>query len=305
MCRGGVQPAGRHGGACPAAAATQDAGRTDAVVREAMAGYQDALKALDGGTEPQAQSPTGRPAPGGLRELTLEESVALALEQNLDIQVARLDPQSVDFQVAGFRNTFRPLLSTTFGQRDQVQLPTSQLNGGARRQQRHDDLQLRRGPGAADWRRPVPQRGLQQLAASTRRTCSPTSTRATTASFGRVRPADAARLQDRQHPPAARGLADQPRHLGRASGPPSRRPSPTSGTPIGISSSRAAPWTWPGARCRWPTRSSTTTRRGSKSARSRRSTSCRRRPKRPRAARRWRRPRRRPRPPTSRSSASW
>lgn len=108
-----------------------DTSRTDNVVREAMAGYQDAMKTLESGAEPAAQSPIGRVAAGGTRTLTLEESVALALEQNLDIQVARLEPQSVDLQSAGFRNTFRPVLSSTFGQRDQVQPPTSQLNGGA------------------------------------------------------------------------------------------------------------------------------------------------------------------------------
>jgi outer membrane protein TolC len=111
--------------------ATTDASRTDSVVREAMAGYQDAVKALDAGAVPEAQSPTGRVAPGGTRPLTLEESVGLALEQNLDIQVSRLEPQSVDLQAAGFRNTFRPVLSSTFGLRDQVQPPTNQLNGGA------------------------------------------------------------------------------------------------------------------------------------------------------------------------------
>lgn len=118
-------------GAKAQSAATQDTARTDSVVREAMAGYQDALQALDSGTRADTQSPTGRLAPGGLRELTLEESVALALEQNLDIQLSRLEPQSVDLQTAGFRNTYRPVLSSTFGQRDQVQPPTSQLNGGA------------------------------------------------------------------------------------------------------------------------------------------------------------------------------
>ena len=65
-----------------------------------------------------------------MRELTLEESVTLALEKNLDIQVSRLEPDSVDLQVAGFQNTYRPVFTTTFGQRDVVNPPTSQLNGG-------------------------------------------------------------------------------------------------------------------------------------------------------------------------------
>jgi outer membrane protein TolC len=108
---------------------SQDAARTESVVRDAMAAYDAALRSVDAARAPD-QSPTGRPSPGGVRELSLEDSVALALDQNLDIQVSRLEPQSTALQVAGFQNTFRPVLSTTFGQRDQVQPPTSQLNGG-------------------------------------------------------------------------------------------------------------------------------------------------------------------------------
>jgi len=110
---------------------SQDAARHDAVVQDALAAYTAALRSVDEPAGGAGQSPTGRQAPGGTRDLTLEEAVALALEQNLDIQVSRLEPQSVDLQTAGFRNTYLPVFSTTFGQRDQVQPPTSQLNGGA------------------------------------------------------------------------------------------------------------------------------------------------------------------------------
>jgi outer membrane protein len=121
--------------AAPAAWAGQsssspDAARQDAVVQDALAAYTAALRSVDEAAGGAGQSPTGRQAPGGTRDLTLEEAVALALEQNLDIQVSRLEPQSVDLQTAGFRNTYLPVFSTTFGQRDQVQPPTSQLNGG-------------------------------------------------------------------------------------------------------------------------------------------------------------------------------
>jgi outer membrane protein len=110
--------------------AAEDAARTDSVVREALAGYQEALKSLDPAPAPDPQSPIGRMAPGGTRQLSMEESVALALEQNLDIQVSRLDPQSVDLQVAGFRNTYRPSLTSTFGQRGQTLPATTTLAGG-------------------------------------------------------------------------------------------------------------------------------------------------------------------------------
>lgn len=117
----------------PGAAQTNppsDEARTAAVIREAMDGYSAAMRTLEAPRTSADQSPLGRIAPGGVRELTLEQSVELALERNLDIQVSRLEPQSVDLVIAGLRNTFRPVLSTTLGERDQVQPPTSQLNGG-------------------------------------------------------------------------------------------------------------------------------------------------------------------------------
>jgi outer membrane protein len=105
-----------------------DQSRTDAVVREAMKSYRQGLNDM------RDVSATGQPgtSSGDLRELRLEEAVSLALEKNLDIQVAKLEPQSVDFLVAGFRNQFMPLLSSTVGMRDQYQLPTRSINGGDR-----------------------------------------------------------------------------------------------------------------------------------------------------------------------------
>lgn len=105
-----------------------DPSRTDAVVRGALKSYQDGLNDLKEATSP-LQPGT---ASGNLRELRLEEAVSLALEKNLDIQVAKLEPQSVDFLVAGFKNTYRPVLSSTVGQRENFQLPTRTLTGGTR-----------------------------------------------------------------------------------------------------------------------------------------------------------------------------
>ena len=106
--------------------ASADSTRTDSVVKEAMRAYQ---QGLDGIRETSTQPGT---ASGDLRELRLEEAVTLALEKNLDIQVARLEPQSVDFQIAGFQNQFQPVLASTVGQRDLFQLPTRTINGGTR-----------------------------------------------------------------------------------------------------------------------------------------------------------------------------
>jgi outer membrane protein TolC len=103
-----------------------DTARTESVVRQAMRTYQ---QGLDGIKEPVVQPGTSS---GDLRELRLEEAVLIALEKNLDIQVAKLEPQSVDFQIAGFQNQFQPVLASTVGQRDLFQLPTRTINGGTR-----------------------------------------------------------------------------------------------------------------------------------------------------------------------------
>jgi outer membrane protein TolC len=108
-----------------------ESARQDAVVKQAMQTYQQGLEAIikDAvairGNQPGTSS-------GQLRELRLEEAVTLALEKNLDIQVAKLEPQSTDYLIVGVRNQFQPVLASTIGQRDLFQLPTRTINGGTR-----------------------------------------------------------------------------------------------------------------------------------------------------------------------------
>ena len=104
-----------------------DVARQDSVVQQALLAYRHGLNDLEPATTAQPGTNSG-----DLREIRLEEAVSLALEKNLDIQVAKLDPQAADFLIAGFRNTYRPSFSSTLGLRDQYQLPTSSLNGGTK-----------------------------------------------------------------------------------------------------------------------------------------------------------------------------
>jgi len=108
---------------------TVDTARTNTVVEQAMQTYRQGLHEIRDLIVPATQPGT---TSGALRELRLEEAVTLALEKNLDIQVARLEPQSVDYQIAGFRNQYQPVLASTVGQRDLFQLPTRTINGGTR-----------------------------------------------------------------------------------------------------------------------------------------------------------------------------
>ena len=59
---------------------------------------------------PSALQPADRP----VRHLSVDEAVTLALEQNLDLRVERLNPQIQDLSVAEARSVYAPTLSTTF-----------------------------------------------------------------------------------------------------------------------------------------------------------------------------------------------
>jgi outer membrane protein len=110
----------------PAESQTQDS-----LVRDALARYQAGLDALQNGavpTEPATATQASRP----VREVRLSDVVQLALEKNLDIAVERLSPQAVDLQIAGLKNSFLPIATSTIGQRDNFQLPRDQLQGGQR-----------------------------------------------------------------------------------------------------------------------------------------------------------------------------
>jgi outer membrane protein TolC len=110
----------------PFSAAAQDA-RHEALVREAVARF-DAESATVAPAAPAAAAVQVT----GLRELRLADAVELALKQNLDIAVERLNPDAVAFQLAGLKNNYRPSATSTIGQRSQVNPPTNQLNGGQR-----------------------------------------------------------------------------------------------------------------------------------------------------------------------------
>ena len=76
-----------------------------------------------------------QPAPAGLAsgpiaELTVDEAVARALERNLDIAVERVNPQTFDASLAAIYGTYRPIVNSTLLKAFSVQLPTSQLIGG-------------------------------------------------------------------------------------------------------------------------------------------------------------------------------
>ena len=66
---------------------------------------------------------------GPTRRLTIEEAVQLALEQNLDVQVAKVDPQLAKLAVDQARGVWLPQLSGNILFRNSDQVPDSTLAG--------------------------------------------------------------------------------------------------------------------------------------------------------------------------------
>ena len=72
----------------------------------------------------------GQMANRPLLRLSLDEAVELALDQNLNIRVQRLNPLIQDLSIADVRSAWAPNLSTTFQNNSQTAPATNQLSGG-------------------------------------------------------------------------------------------------------------------------------------------------------------------------------
>jgi len=70
---------------------------------------------------PPAVLQPGRP----VRELSVDEAIVLALDQNLDLRVERLNPLIEDFRVAEARSVYAPVVATTLAQRNRTYPATS------------------------------------------------------------------------------------------------------------------------------------------------------------------------------------
>jgi outer membrane protein TolC len=82
-----------------------------------------------------AQTTPGTPAaaqPGAVvRPMSIDEAVATSLEQNLDLQVQRINPQLQDLTTAQFRASYAPNFVSTLSSSDATQPSTSFLSGSA------------------------------------------------------------------------------------------------------------------------------------------------------------------------------
>ncbi|MGH9176077.1 MAG: TolC family protein, partial [Vicinamibacterales bacterium] len=67
---------------------------------------------------------------GPVRRLSIDEAVALALEQNIDLQVDRIDPQVQDYSIAVARSGWTPVFFSSLQTRNQTN-PPQDVFGGA------------------------------------------------------------------------------------------------------------------------------------------------------------------------------
>jgi outer membrane protein TolC len=67
----------------------------------------------------------------GTRRLTIDEAVALALEQNVDLQVDRIDPQIQDYSISVARSGWTPVFFSTFTTRSQTNPPQDVFGGNS------------------------------------------------------------------------------------------------------------------------------------------------------------------------------
>lgn len=72
---------------------------------------------------------TTPPAQGPVRRMSIDDAVATAIEQNLDLQVQRFNPQIQDANSAQFEAAYTPTFTTSLALADQTQPPSSFLSG--------------------------------------------------------------------------------------------------------------------------------------------------------------------------------
>ena len=156
------------------------------------------------------------PAQSDIRRISIDEAVALALENNLDLQVERID--SADPGPERRRGPERLHADVPLQHRLERADPAAGVSAGRQRQpDRRQQLVVR-----------LRLRRAQQVGRQLQRRRSTTRGPPPTTIFNQLQPAArlerqrqlhaavAAQLQDRRHAPAAAGVAEEPRDLGRA-----------------------------------------------------------------------------------------
>ena len=101
-----------------------DAARAEDLIKQAVERY---TSALESNRMRNAQDPTAAASV----PMTLEDAVRRAIDNNLEMAVERLNPQTFDFTLAALRANYNPTATSSIGRRDNVRPPTNLLNPGS------------------------------------------------------------------------------------------------------------------------------------------------------------------------------
>jgi outer membrane protein len=101
-----------------------DAARAEDLIKQAVERY---TSTLESNRMRNAQDPTAAASV----PMTLEDAVRRAMDNNLEMAVERLNPQTFDFTLASLRANYNPNATSTVGRRDNVRPPTNLLNPGS------------------------------------------------------------------------------------------------------------------------------------------------------------------------------
>jgi len=103
--------------------------RAGSVVANSLAAF---VVSVIGFSPALAQTPGASASPQGpVRRITIDEAVASAIEQNLDLQVQRINPQIEDLGLALVKSGYTPTATSTVNFLDQAQPPSSFLSGSS------------------------------------------------------------------------------------------------------------------------------------------------------------------------------
>src|SRR5580765_87284 len=79
-------------------------------------------------TPPSAPLVSGQSGDRPTVRLSLDDSIKLALDRNLDISVQRLNPQTFDFSLSSLRAIYKPTLTSTISQQSQTTPSTQTIS---------------------------------------------------------------------------------------------------------------------------------------------------------------------------------
>ena len=118
-------------GAQTPAKKTAEQARMDGLVQQALERYNQTLQTTTRQSAPRVPGQSVAVVGAVSVPLTLDEAVMRAADNNLDIQVERLNPQTFDLSIASLQAVYHPTATSRYGRTDNVRLPTSLLNPGA------------------------------------------------------------------------------------------------------------------------------------------------------------------------------